>query len=260
MSGHDEKLSAFLDGEVTDAEARQIETALAQDPALRAELDSLMAATAGAQDVFHEMLDEPVPLALAAAIKTAPDPAPVANRTAQLSASKFRWGTFGAALLCVLVGTTGGYITGRSDGLHVAAASGWLDDVADYHRVYAAQDRHLVEVPAAEALHIQSWLTASIGAAVTIPDFTAQGLTFQGARLLVAAGKPVSQLIYTDAQNRVVALCQIQTGTPREGLLVQTVDTFDMITWGGAEADFVIFGDAGRGDLLSFAQAAQDQA
>lgn len=259
MSGYDEKLSAFLDGELTDAEARQIETALARDPALRAELDSLMAATSGAQEVFHEMLDEPVPLALAAAIKAAPDPAPVANKTAWISASGFRWGAVGAALLCLVVGATGGYVTGRSDGLQVASAAGWLADIADYHRVYAAQDRHLVEVPAAEALHIQSWLTASIGAAVTIPDLTAQGLTFQGARLLVAAGKPVSQLIYTDAQNRVVALCQSQTGTPREGLLAQTVDTFDMIAWGGAEADFVIVGDAGRGDLLSLAQAAQDQ-
>ncbi|QPM92180.1 anti-sigma factor family protein [Pseudooceanicola algae] len=257
MRGTEEKLSAFLDGELTEAERLEVEAALARDPALQAELETLMAADAGARDVFDAMLEDPVPLGLADAIRTAPDPSaePAANRNGP--ASGWRWGAVAAA--CLLIGASGGYFTGTSQGVEVASARDWLTDIADYHRVYAAQDRHLVEVPAAEAPHIQTWLTASIGADVAIPDLTSQGLTFQGARLLVAAGRPVSQLIYTDADNRVVALCQIQTDAPRHALLEQRMDAFDMVTWGGNGANFVIIGDAGREDLRAVAEAAQIQ-
>lgn len=253
MSRFEEKLSAFLDGELPEAEAREIEEALANDPALQAELESLMAVDAGAKDVFDAMLDEPVPFELAAAIQKAPG-APAANSPTAPSGTG--WLTAAVAAVALLIGGTGGYFTGASQGTQVAAAPGWLADIADYHRVYSDQKRHLVEVGADEADHIQTWLTASIGADVRIPDLSAQGLTFQGARLLVAAGKPVSQLMYLDGQGRVVALCQIGTDTPREGFGEQTIDAFDMVSWGGKNANFVIVGDTGRGDLGDIARAA----
>lgn len=260
MSGHDDKLSAFLDGELSEAEAREIEAALARDPALQAALEQLRAADAGAREVFDEMLTDPVPLDLAAAIRNAPgpSPAPAANRNASVSRSA-RWGAVAAAVACLCVGGVLGYVQGASRGGQVAAARDWLDDIAAYHRVYTAQERHLVEVPADEAPHIRAWLTASIGAEVKIPDLTSVGLTFQGGRLLVAAGKPVSQLVYKDAEGRVVALCQVQSDTPRDGVLEQRIETFDMVAWGGTDADFVIVGDEEHGDLLSVAQAAQEQ-
>lgn len=135
----------------------------------------------------------------------------------------------------------------------------WLSDIADYHAVYAGQQRHLVEVPASEADHIETWLTATIGAQVTIPDLTDQGLTFQGARLLVAAGKPVSQLMYTDALGRVVALCQIQTAQPRSGFADSQAEAFHLVSWGGSDANFVIIGDKDRTDLTEIAQSAAAQ-
>lgn len=253
MRQYDEKLSAFLDGELPEAEAREIEAALERDPTLQAELEALMAADAGAKADFDAMLDEPVPFELAAAIRSAPD-AVVANTAAPPSGRG--WLTAAVASVALLIGGTGGYFTGVSQGTEVAAAPGWLVDIADYHSVYAAQKRHLVEVGADEADHIKTWLTASIGADVRIPDLTAQGLTFQGARLLVAAGKPVAQLMYLDADARVVALCLIATDTPRDGFAVQTINAFEMVSWGGDGANYVVVGDQGRSDLEEIAQAA----
>ncbi len=253
MSRFEEKLSAFLDGELPEAETREIEEALANDPAVLAELEALVAADQGAIAEFDAMLNEPVPFELAAAIQNAPG-APAANTPTAPSGTG--WLTAAAAAVALLIGGTGGYFTGASQGTQVAAAPGWLADIADYHRVYSDQKRHLVEVSADEADHIQTWLTASIGADVRIPDLSAQGLTFQGARLLVAAGKPVSQLMYLDGEGRVVALCQIGTDTPRDGFGEQTIDAFDMVSWGGNGANFVIVGDTGRGDLADIARAA----
>ncbi|MEO0866661.1 MAG: zf-HC2 domain-containing protein, partial [Pseudomonadota bacterium] len=79
MSRFDEKLSAYLDGELPEDEAREIEAALASEPELQAELEALMAADAVAREAFDDMLAAPVPAALAAAVRDAPAPQPVAN-------------------------------------------------------------------------------------------------------------------------------------------------------------------------------------
>lgn len=257
MTGYENKLSAFLDGELPDAEAREIEQALKRDPALQAEFEALMAADALAQDAFEEMLDAPMPASLAAAVRDAPDE-PVAN----VAAAPFGRGWLATAVVVLALGLggTGGYLSGLSQSTPVAAAPGWLGDIADYHRVYAAQGRHLVEVGAEEADHIRTWLTASVGAPVPTPDLTQHGLTFRGARLLVAAGKPVAQLMYTDSEDRVVALCLIATETPREGVATQTIGAFDMVSWGGEGANFVLVGDEGRTDLQAIAATAAAEA
>ncbi len=254
--GYEEKLSAFLDGELPEAEARDIERALAADPALQAELEALMAADALAQEAFAEMVAEPVPATLAAAVRDAP----VGGAANVPEAPSIRRYLTAASVVVALgLGGAGGYFAGLSQGTPVAAAPGWLADIADYHRVYAAQQRHLVEVGASEADHIQTWLTATVGAEVRIPDLSEHGLTFQGARLLVAAGKPVAQLMFTDAEMRVVALCLIQADTPREGFATQTIGAFDMVSWGGRDANFVVVGDEGRADLRAIAETAGTQ-
>lgn len=256
MSDYSKDLSAFLDGELSPERTREIEAALAAEPALQAELEALMDADGAAQDVFAQMLEEPIPEALTATIQDAPPPGtanlvhPPAGR---------RWLVAASLAMALGLGGAGGYLTGRSQGTELASARDWLSDIADYHRVYAAQSRHLVEVPATEAAHIQTWLSASVGTEVTIPDLTAQALTFQGARLLVAAGKPVAQLMYTTADGRVVALCLIQSASPRDGFATRSIGAFDMVTWGVGTANAVVVGDAGHGDLKAIAQSAAIQ-
>ncbi len=251
-----EKLSAFLDGELNPRETAVIEAALAEDPALQAELERLMEADTLAQAAFQDMADEPVPLAMAAAIKSAPVAEPPANQ----SAAPFgRIGQLLAvAVLCLAIGGSGGWFAAQN-GTPAVQTAGWIADIADYHAVYSGQVRHLVEVPAQEAEHIQTWLTATIGAEVRIPDLSEHGLTFEGARLLVAAGKPVSQLMFSDTQGRIVALCQIATATPQPEAKVDTLDGFSLVSWGGAGANFVIVGDEGRLDLEAIATTAATQ-
>ncbi len=254
MSWQPEELSAYLDGELSPERAREIESALERDPELQAELESLMAVDAAAGRAFAAMLEDPVPASLAATVRNASpvrpanDPGPPVVR---------RWIAAACAALALLAGGVGGHLLTTETGApQIATGPGWLEDIADYHRVYSTQVRHLVEVPADEADHIQTWLTATVGAEIVIPDLADLGLSFEGARLLVAAGKPVAQLMFTDAQGRVVALCAIQSDAPRDGFGRQQIDNFEMVSWGGDAANFVIVGDAGRQDLERIAEAA----
>ena len=257
MTAYQDKLSAYLDGELPEEEAREIELALEDDPALQAELEELMAADTWAKDQFAVMASEPIPFKLATAIqdaKIAP-PAPLETPKVQRTG----WLIAAGLALALVAGGTGGYFVGASQDTQLASAPTWLQDIAEYHAVYAGQSRHLVEVPAEEKDHIEAWLTKTLGDAVAVPDLMAQGLEFQGARLLVAAGKPVAQLMYRDGENRIVALCQIQTATPRDGFGETTLGAFQMVSWGGGQSNFVIVGDEGRGDLSEIAKAASVQ-
>ncbi len=125
--------------------------------------------------------------------------------------------------------------------------------------MYAEQERHLVEVSAEEAEHIQTWLTNTVGTDVRIPDLTSAGLTFEGGRLLVAAGRPVAQLMFTDASGQVVALCVISSGSPQDGFETRQLNGFEMVSWGSDGANFVVVGDDERPDLQDIAEFAATQ-
>ncbi|MDJ0638266.1 MAG: anti-sigma factor [Paracoccaceae bacterium] len=250
---NEEKLSAYLDGELSEADALAMEAAIAADPGLQEELEAIMMADAVAKEAFAEMVQEPVPAALAKAVKKAPM-AGVANAPSAPS----WWSTIAASLVFLLIGGVGGYFAGQSTG-DVQVARGWLNDIADYHAVYASQGRHLVEVSADETDHIQTWLSNTVGADVRVPDLSGNGLTFEGARLLVAVGKPVAQLMFRDGDGKVVALCLIQSNAPQDGFAERSLNGFDMVTWGGTQANFVVVGDEGRGDLGEIAKSAATQ-
>jgi len=90
----------------------------------------------------------------------------------------------------------------------------------------------LVEVIGSEQAHIESWLSKEIGVDFKVPNLSDAGWTFQGARLLVVAGKPVAQLMYTNAEGAVIALSGLQnrSGTTVEPALRAFGDVH-MGTW-----------------------------
>ena len=256
MSQFEEMLSAYIDGELSNEAAAEVEAALDVDPSLRDELEALMAADTLAKEAFGDMLPDPIPASLGAAIRDADLVGPA--NIPSIPRGFPGWLATAAACAMLLIGGAGGYVFGTAQAPEVASRT-WLTDVADYHGVYAGQERHLVEVKANEATHLVTWLTNTVGTDVRIPNLREQGLDFYGGRLLVAVGKPVAQLMYRDREGRVVALCLIATPTPRDGVDTQTIGEFELVTWGGADANYVVVGDEGRGDLEEIARAAATQ-
>lgn len=137
------------------------------------------------------------------------------------------------------------------------ASADWVSQVAAYHRVYAAEERHLVEVAATESAHIEGWLGSRTGVAFATPDLSALGLTYQGGRLLVANGQPVAQLMYTDAAGAVFALCFQSSGAgATEGFVTRQEAGFDAVVWRTDQAAYVVIGPAGAPTLPAMAGAA----
>jgi anti-sigma factor RsiW len=254
------RLSAFRDGELPEDEALAVERLITEDPEIAAEYEALVGADAAISSAFAAMLHAPIPAALARSIDQAPTMPPAANAPAAP-----RWGIgIAAAMGFLLIGGVGGAVLTRAlsgPTESIAAASGWLDQVAEYHAIYAGQTRHLVEVPAWDKDHLETWLSETTKVSFRVPDLSASGLTFQGARLLAANGKPVAQLMYTDVAGRVVAVCFVQGGDPAvaEGQTAFADHTFgelDMISWKSRDASYVVVGPRGDKDLGAIAQTA----
>ena len=252
-----ERLSAYLDGELSREEAEKIEALVASDPDVAQEFGALSQLEQGLLDGFGAMLDEPVPPQLERAVQVAQ---PIEKPANLAHPPSFGWSSLAAALGLLVIGAGSGALIARStiEPVTVVAQVGWLDQVAEYHKVYAAQTKHLVEVAASDAT-LATWLANSTGVDVRIPDLSAQGLTFEGGRLLVAGGKPVAQLMYTDANGAVVALCYVAGGDPTLGdgvsdFKTRDFDGFKMVSWKDAEAAYVVIGPDDQSDLTNLAE------
>jgi anti-sigma factor RsiW len=255
-----DRISAYLDGALSARERQELEALVASDPAVAAEFAAQAQVDTALARGFADMLNDPVPLRLARVIDAAP-------RSQKTPATVTWWGDprrIAAAVALIAVGAGIGAVATRTlaPPVVVAEASrGWLDDVAEYHAVYAAQGRHLVEVPASELAHLQTWLADQTGVSFTVPDLTASGLEFQGARLLVAKGKPVAQLMYLDAAGQVIAVCFMTGGDATLAgdapvFAERQIGGFELISWKDRAASYVVIGPAGREDLTNVAKAA----
>lgn len=254
------KLSAYLDGELDAFEARKLEEQLGQDPALQAELDGLIAADAAFVEYHKDSLDQPVPFDLVKSIKDTPLPdrrhqAPPRRRFVAYA------GAMAACVALVGLGGIGGYSMGQGDApvQSMGQPTGWLSQIVSYHAIYAQQKRHLVEVTADQADHIETWLGKTIGASFAIPNLSDFDLTFEGGRLLVVNGKPVAQLMYRTAEGTVVALCLQKGGHDAQGKTEfgsRTQDGFALINWKDGDADYVMIAPQGFAPLPEIAETA----
>lgn len=237
-------LSAYVDGELTDEERAKVDALALKNPRVTAELDALVALNDDLRGAFDDLLSDPIPEPLSHALMQAvPNeiPTPIAANT-----NRAPWRSLAAMLaLGAMLGAGGMWATRSApEPVQIAAARSWLGEVAEYHQIYARQTRHLVEVPASEKAHIETWLSKEVGFEFKVPDLESSGWTFQGGRLLVAAGKPVAQLLYTDASGAVIALCALQNGSGVPAATAsRSFGDVHMATWKSEAGSFAIVGD-----------------
>lgn len=260
------RLSAYIDGELGEAEKTELDALLASDEDARALLDKLKAGSAFGNRAFEDFLHDPVPLALVRQIKQGSGISPKSERVATANLPKRSahiWPRIAAAsTVLLLLGGVAGFILGSATNIaeptRMANERSWLDEIAEYHRVYSRQREHLVEVPAAQGEKIETWLASSVGVTFRIPTLDGKGLTFEGARLLVVDGNPVAQLVYRDREGEIVAICfRKQAAAPPSGDFIETIrGDLGFVSWQRNGASFVIVGPSSNPALQDIAETA----
>ncbi len=260
------RLSAYLDGEVSDTERRELEELVTRDDEARLLFEMLQAGNTFGNKAFEDFLHDPVPLSLVRRIKQGTTLNPKSERVTATVPVHHRvklWPrALAASIALLIIGGSTGYLLGMVNGssqsnVEVAAARSWLDDIAEYHRVYSRQEKHLVEVPASAGDdEIRTWLASSVGVNFKLPALAGEGLTFEGGRLLVAAGKPVAQLMYKNADGDVFAICFLKSEpTGEQGKLNESIrDDLAMVSWQKSGASYVVIGPSADAKLRHLAE------
>jgi len=243
----DDRLVAYLDGELEATQRREVEAWLDADPAARQQLAVLAESTHLLRLAYDDVLHEALPDRLIAAARgeTIEEQAPAQilpfhrRAGARPMVSNRWWITLpvAASLFGLLVGGGAAYLGGaklvpedtggKQPAVEAAAANGaWLDNAAGYFKLFVnAGDNPVLDVPATgdprEAL--QKISQSLLPQEVRFPDLKPWGLNFRGAKLVVAEGRPAAELVYT-TENKAIGPLTLIIGSSK---LPDISPTFD---------------------------------
>ena len=260
----DALLSAWLDGEIEDADCARVQAWLQEHPD-DAALVRLWAADRDALRArFSPALDEPIPERLSQAVW----------RRGARRIVHGGWSQAAAAVLLVALGVAIGVLwRGSVSTEPLAAAKGWTQRAAVAHAVYAPEVRHPVEVNVREGdlaqqreqeAHLSRWLTRRLSVPVKLFDLREQGFELVGGRLLPDAAGPSAQLMYQDGMGMrvTVYLRKAAEHDAPAAFSYQRQGDLGMFYWVEGRSGYALVGPQSRDKLLALAQAIakQDQA
>lgn len=195
---NDERLIAYLDGELAESERAEIALWLERDEALRERAAQLTESAALLRSALDEVLREPVPERLIAAARgettgTVTDLSAARAARARRFGDRRWWAGMAAAasIFGIMVGSGIGYFVGN-DSPPAPPAAAWLDSATVYHNLY-------VNAGTDERDHLGFDVAAGqkLPQNFRLPNLKPWGLDFQGVRYLIIEGRPAAQLFYT---------------------------------------------------------------
>ena len=240
----DIRLMAFVDGELSAEEAREVEALIESDP------DSQR---------LVEQFEQTTNLLRAACAENF-----YANPTMRLPQPRRTFGrglrrymsVAAVAVVALIFGIGGGALVMNWP---ISQRDHLIDEIAEYHSVQSKETKHLVEVPSAEADDLKTWFGRRLERHLEVPDLSASGLQFAGGRMLVVAWKPVAEFMYTRASGPPIALCIAHTGAEPAGVRVDHRGDLHLASWQEGGYTYVIVGDLSPGEVEALAELARSQ-
>jgi anti-sigma factor RsiW len=128
------------------------------------------------------------------------------------------------------------------------------------HKIYTAEVRHPVEVVAAEAAHLQQWLSKRVGAPLRAPNLEKQGLQLVGGRLLpTSTGKAAAFFMYENASGERFTLYCARTEIADSAMRYNEAEKAGTVYWVDSNVAYIVSGANGRKQLWHVARAAYEQ-
>ena len=247
----DEKLSAYVDGELGDAECVQIDAWLQAHPEQAERAAAWAADRESLRRHFGALPSGPVPAALHAAVWRRAGPP--------------RWALAASAAGLLVTGALlgGGAVwqlqQKRAATLAAGTPQGWVQRAAYAHKVFVIEPRHPVEVKAQEE-HLARWLTRRIEVPVKLFDLREQGFELVGGRLLPDGPGKSAQLMYQDARGTRVT---VYLRKPEQGAAAafrfERQGDVGLFYWVDEGCGYALVGTLPRETLLALAEAIYKQ-
>jgi len=250
-------LVAFVDGELDAATAREVVRRITEDPELREKVRLLRGSALLIRAAFSGPAWEAVPPRLSQLVAQPRGRWPARWLARRPARGPTLWPQIGrrqygmaiaASLAACVAGIAGGL--GIRDLLmpQPSPTAHLLDEVAEYHTVYARDSRGLQIVPASAAPRIETWFANLLGRKLSIPDLGVFGFAFRGARLLVVDGSPVAQFLYVrrdappGASRHPLGICVTAWPGDDEKLTTERRDGVDLALWAHSGFAYILVG------------------
>jgi len=217
----DERLHAYLDGELDAAAALELEREMAQNPALRASAERLRE--------------------LSAAVRTHADYHRAPARFRKAPREKRQWLIFAPAFAMAV-------LLGAGIGLYLERPGEDAELVASHVR--ATLGNRLIDVASSDQHTVKPWLSARLPYSPPVADLSSEGYPLQGARLDYVGGKQVAVLVYQRRQH--VIDVYVRPGGGDSGAFAR--DGFNVEHFARGGMRYALVSDLSRNELREFAK------
>lgn len=223
-------LSALVDGELSESERQAIEETLRSHPA-------------HADKVAHYREQSRAIKALF------PLPADVPSLFIRRRVPWWRWA--GVAAACLVLGLALGWMLPAL--MMTEPAFARRADLA--YVTYAPEQRHPVEVVAADQLHLVQWLSKRLNRPFVVPSLQEYGYTLVGGRLLPGESGPAALLMYQNATAERLTLYVTAASQSELDIKVLRHGAHRTVYWASRGMGYAV---SGQGDEASLRELAAD--
>ena len=129
------------------------------------------------------------------------------------------------------------------------------------HYVYAREQRHAVEVAAADQEHLVTWLSKRLDVPLKVPVLAQEGYMLMGGRLLPGTSAPVAQFMFEDSAKRRLTLYVVgkQHKEPVTAFRFIQEGLVNVFYWVDPTCAYAISGEIDRGELSRVAHVVYKQ-
>ena len=241
--GFETQLDAYLDGELTAVDARDLEAHLAQCPECTRFRDGrleLRAAIAAGAPVFR------APDTLRARVRTAVGAA-MTSRAPRPGTVRGVWRPLALAASLAVVALGGWDLA-----LERAAGRTLADDVLASH-IRSLMPGHLTDVLSTDQHTVKPWFNGRLDFSPPVYDFSERGYPLRGGRLEYVDGRPVAALVYGRRQHLINTFLWPATRSPAAGPATRTRQGYHLLHWTTADYTYWVVSDLGLPELEDFA-------
>jgi len=236
----DELLTAYLDGELSPAEAADVARRIAACPDKSARL------------ITYRRIDQGLSVLYGGAAEPAARPVPPARTRSG------RWWLPLAACLLLAIGAAGGWVL-RGPGGEDPSAPRIAALATDAHTVFVRENRHAVEVTAEEDEHLFRWLSNRLERDIFAPPLTDFGFALVGGRMLSNETGPAAQFMYENAEEtRLTLYVSRSTEIEQTAFQVTEHDGVRAFYWVHEGFGYALVGPLARAEMLAIAQRVYD--
>lgn len=175
------------------------------------------------------------------------------HRSMRLSRRPSRWQSVGIAACGLALGTVLGISLGPLSHRWDGTAPAFAQRANIAYAVYAPEQRHPVEVAAAQEDHLVKWLSSRLGHPLTVPSLQEYGYFLVGGRLLPGEVGPAAQFMYQNATGqRLTLYMTASTNAEKSFHLIHDKDR-RTIYWVNDRMGYALSGQAPEGEIRSIA-------